>query len=416
MKLRQKPSGIWVVDFEEDGQRRRVSTGIKTVRMRNAPPDVRAKAKDVLLGLVPQTASVGKSRVRGGHVTMRDLFERALRTVWHPSQAKSQGTILSNVKILNTLIGDDPIQDMTYTRLEQLVETLKGRGYAPATIKRKLDMVSKALRMATKWTDAKGQPLLLAKPPMPTIRVANMKDRVISAVEETAIFQAIEKRRQDEPERQWFRFAALIAFLSDTAARLGEAIGSLGPDNVQVDGHPMDIKSQVYDGTERAYVTFARYRTKNDQPRTIPLTPRAWRALLSLLPHLGRGREDRWLFFPMTPGTAWYMFDQIRTDLTKVGLDLSDAVLHTFRHTALTRLAQGGMELMRLQKWAGHSDPKITAMRYTHLVPSDLDYGIDILSNNTNPPIQRPVATLPEIETFTDRGVNRAKPGTGAIH
>lgn len=38
MKLRQKPNGMWLVDFEdEDGNRRRVSTKIKTAPSRAAP-------------------------------------------------------------------------------------------------------------------------------------------------------------------------------------------------------------------------------------------------------------------------------------------------------------------------------------------------------------------------------------------
>ena len=37
MKLRQKPNGMWLVDFEdEDGNRRRVSTKIKTAPSRAA--------------------------------------------------------------------------------------------------------------------------------------------------------------------------------------------------------------------------------------------------------------------------------------------------------------------------------------------------------------------------------------------
>jgi hypothetical protein len=38
------------------------------------------------------------------------------------------------------------------------------------------------------------------------------------------------------------------------------------------------------------------------------------------------------------------------------------------------------MDLARLQQWLGHSDPKITAERYLHLIPSDLVAGLAILS------------------------------------
>lgn len=399
-KLKPKPNGIYYVEFHDETGRRRISTGTRDKAV------ARKKMRDIVLGVSPATSLMPKAPKGAGHVTMRDLFDRAMKTVWAPSEAKSQATIISTVNILDPYIGDVPIQDMTYTRLEELVDKLKAdKGYAPATIKRKLDMVSKALRMATKWTDDKGRPLLEAKPPMPTIRIANQKDRIVSRVEEVAIFNAIEARRQKEPGRQWFRMAALVRFLLDTGARLGEALG-LTTD---------DVEERINGVT---YVTFARYKTKNDKPRTIPLTPAAVAALDAMRPHLGKNKDGDWLFFPMKNGTAWYMFDQIRKDLKKEGFNLDDVVLHTFRHTALTRLAQGGMDLLRLQQWAGHSDPKITAERYTHLQPSDLDAGLDILgaSNPTPGVVQGSRDTRPDNVSFTTEGANRAKLGTVSIN
>lgn len=108
---------------------------------------------------------------------------------------------------------------------------------------------------------------------MLTIRVENLKDRVISRPEEAAILNAIEARRQKEPGRQWWRFAVLVRFLMDTGARLGEAVG------VRMGITPEDITTRtVYIEGEpvlRHYVTFGRYRTKCGKPRTIPLTDAA---------------------------------------------------------------------------------------------------------------------------------------------
>jgi integrase len=394
-QLKQKPSGIWFVEFEGDGgERRRVSTNTRDKQI------AREKMRDIVLGLdkpAPQSRS-GDSRL-----TMSDLFDRAQKTVWAPGEAKSQATIRSNIKILEPLIGSVAVADMNYTRLEDLALELKAKGYAPATIKRKMDMISKALRMATIWTDERGRPLLAAKPKMPTIRVSNLKDRVLERHEEVAVFNAIEQRRQDEPGRQWFRFASLIRFLLDTGARLGEALNT-GPEALSTrQGH--------------RFVTFARYRTKNDKPRTVPLTPAAAEALDALMPHLGRLDDGSLGFFPMSNGTAWYMWDNIREDLKKAGLNIDDVTLHTLRHTALTRLAQGGMGLLQLQKWAGHSDPKITADRYTHLQPGDLLGGLDILSSNPSlVPSQRADPFVPAKGTVTLAGANRAEAATPLLN
>lgn len=326
---------------------------------------------------------------------MRELLEKAEDTVWKTS--KSQGTVRSNVKILSGIIGDEPVGAMTYTRLEKLVEELRALGYAPGTIKRKMDAVSKVLRMATRWEGPDGKPLLASKPTMPRIKVNNLKDRVLSLEEEAAVFLAIEKRRQSEPQRQWRRFGALIRFLLETAARLSEALNT-GPDDLSTVPTP--------DG-EATLVTFPRYRTKNDKPRSVPLTEAASAALTRLKEDLGL-QKGKWVYFPMNAGTAWYMWSNIRDDLSKIGMDISDVTLHTLRHTCLTRLAQGGMELLRLQKWAGHSDPKITAERYVHLRVDDLMSGLDILqSSNRGNPV---------IVPFTIPPAKRAEDGAAKLH
>ena len=98
------------------------------------------------------------------------------------------------------------------------------------------------------------------------------------------------------------------------------------------------------------------------------------------------------------------MLKNIREDLGKVGIDISDVTLHTLRHTALTRLARGGMDLRRLQLWAGHSDPKITAERYVHTRADDLVGGLDIL-NGSGP-------GSPTNRTVTKGTAKRANRGT----
>lgn len=396
-QLKTKPSGIHYWEFlDETGARRRVSTNTRDLAK------ARAMGKDIVLGIAPQT-STQRSRSGDGQVTMQDLFDRAEKTVWAPGEAKSQGTIRSNLKILGAMIGHEPVTAMNYTRLERLVDELKAKGYAPGTVKRKMDMVSKALRMATIWTDDRGRPLLASKPTMPSIRVANLKDRILERHEELAVFNAIEKRRTEEPGRQWWRFEKLIRFLLDTGARLGEALG-VGPDSIT-------------NHSGRQYVTFARYRTKNDKPRTLPLTA----AVTSALEELGRQiaqRKGEWRYFPLSEGTAWYMWENIRQDVKEAGLNIDDVTLHTLRHTCLTRLAQGGMGLLQLQQWAGHSDPKITADRYVHLRPNDLVGGLDILesSNGGTAPIQAFDPNSPVSGSFTDTGANRANPGASYLN
>jgi site-specific recombinase XerD len=133
------------------------------------------------------------------------------------------------------LIGAEAVEDMTFTRLERLVQDMKAKGYQPATVKRKLAMLARALKMATMWTDEKGQPLLRYKPPLPFIKVENLKERIITPTEESTLFAALEKRRQLEPGRQWFAFRVFLTVVWDTGGRLSEVLG-LGPKHITA--HP----------------------------------------------------------------------------------------------------------------------------------------------------------------------------------
>jgi integrase len=244
-----------------------------------------------------------------------------------------------------------------------------------------MDAVSKVLHMATKWTGKDGKALLAAKPPMPTVTVKNMKDRVLSPAEEQQVFASIDLRRQNDPGRPWRRFALLVRFLLDPGGRLGEALMT-GPE---------DITTVPIAGGKVAHlVTFARYRTKSDKPRSIPLTDAVVGGLLSFTSDLGRkvlrtedGRPyDKAVYFPFKEATAWYMWSNIRDDLKKVGFNVDDVTLHTLRHTCRTRLAPGGHGALRLQKWAGHGDPKITAERYVPLRTDGLLGGLGILQGS----------------------------------
>jgi integrase len=46
--------------------------------------------------------------------------------------------------------------------------------------------------------------------------------------------------------------------------------------------------------------------------------------------------------------------------------------LHTFRHTAATRLFRGGWNAVQVQRFLGHTDPGFTLRTYVHLLAEDL--------------------------------------------
>lgn len=375
MNLYQKPSGIWAVDYFEDGKRRRVSLGTRD------KPEARRRAIAAVNGErfdteVP-TGRPTKTATEVG-TTVRQLFRRCMndKNVW--MLKKSQATLRSNDGILcraefevegrRITFGDLDITEADDTVMAGLVSWLEGQGYAQASIKRKMDMVSRAFKQAVTWK------LIPAKPELPSITVPdNSRKRVLSAREEVAVFKAIDRRALEQPAADWPRIGRMVRFLLDTGCRKAEAENLRAEWVTEIDlgdrtVHRMTIPSWV---------------TKNGKARTIPLTP----AVVSSLPDLIRAGQEApdsappgRLLFPYSGSFLWYRWKIIVADLKKSGYDLSDVVLHTFRHTCLTRLSERGLPIEKVADWAGHSDISITMKHYRHVEASGLDIGASLLA------------------------------------
>jgi integrase len=345
MNLRRKESGIWVLDYDQDGKRARLSTGTRDYN------EAKRIAKEIVMG-VRSPADRPTAAKETKAITMEDLFRHMMLTHWRDK--KSQATIRSNVGILETMIGDVEVSRMNTVTLQKVVDHMLKDQYAPGTIKRKMDAIMVSLKVATRWDGGTGtgRPLLTTLPDRPPLEVRNLRDRILLPKEEEAVFAAIAARTLKEPTRDWVRFGVLIRFLLDTGCRLGEALAL--------------VEDRIVVRNDRTWVTFPIYTTKNDKARTLPLT----RELEAELPKaLARRIDER--VFPIRPATCWWMWDNIRGDVEKAGLNIEDVNLHTLRHTCITRLASQ-VPIQKVALWAGHSDISVTMKRYGHLQTHDL--------------------------------------------
>ena len=49
-RFAQKPSGIWMIDFDDRaGNRHRISTGVKTERTKRPPPELKVRWREYVL-------------------------------------------------------------------------------------------------------------------------------------------------------------------------------------------------------------------------------------------------------------------------------------------------------------------------------------------------------------------------------
>lgn len=150
-----------------------------------------------------------------------------------------------------------------------------------------------------------------------------------------------------------------VMILATTALRISEVAGLVVGD-VDLERGLLHVSRQTYPG-RGGLVT---KQTKGRRRRTVPIIDSLTPTLLRLTK--GRAADERLLSGPkggvittatLRDATNW---DKVVKDLGQEGL-----VRHGLRHTALTWMADAGIELHILQRVAGHQDPAVTS-RYLH--------------------------------------------------
>ena len=386
-KIGQKPNGIFYLDVMVPGdggtmKRQRVSCD---TRDRKA---AEAQRRDWLTGLHPKHPSQGGVVAAKGRVSSSNGSVSTKETETGPSVAywltkclsdvkvwgacKATATHQSNVRILSGLLDGKQLSQLTSKDVLDLETRMRDElGYAEGSIRKLLGSLSAACRRAEDLG------IILNRPKFPSITVKNIKDRVVTLDEEAVMFECIEKRRNEEPLRPWWQFEKLCVLLLDTAFRLGEGLGC-GPSSVKRKRW-FDHRGKLHEGT---WLGLQRGTTKNDKPRDVPCTSR----VLALIPELNeRAAGGKWFPWPHGSSGPLYLLQNIRADMKERGYDFDDVTLHTFRHTCATRLAEGGMDLVSLRDWLGHSDIKVTASRYIHLMNGHIHRGASILDAYSQP-------------------------------
>jgi integrase len=133
--------------------------------------------------------------------------------------------------------------------------------------------------------------------------------------------------------------------------------------------------------------------TKTKRARSIPLVDDVVAALRELQVRtraaLGRELEPADFVFLTPMGEPWAgvhnnaqrAFHEVlrRAGIVKRDVHGRSATIHGLRHTFVTMLARARVPLIEAQHLAGHSDPRLTAARYTHLHAEDLRSAVDKL-------------------------------------
>jgi integrase len=204
-----------------------------------------------------------------------------------------------------------------------------------ATVNRDLATLRRVLRMACEWR------VIARVPKVQLLSGEPTRDYVLARDQEGAYLDACPQPLKD---------AALL--ILEAGLRVGEALALSWADVEMVPGS----------GKKFGYVQIRKGKTKNAR-RAVSLTPRA---VAVLAQRKADAVND--LVFPgeslESPFLATSLAHQHRNVRDKLKLS-AEFVLHSLRHTALTRLGEAGADAFTIMRIAGHSSITVS-QRYVH--------------------------------------------------
>jgi integrase len=234
----------------------------------------------------------------------------------------------------------------------------QGNGLQISTVNSTLRVLRRVLGLAVEWGELAGVPKIKL------LRGERHRDRVVSP-EEEARYLAV----APEP------LASIASVLFDTGLRPDEC-ASLRWEYIAFATGSEGLL-QVASGKTAA----AR--------RVLPMTPRVRSVLWNLW--LAAGRPESGFVWPGETHTGYVHAEKIRRMHVKVVEEskVRPFVLHSLRHTFLTRLGTSGVDVWTLARIAGHSSIKVSA-RYVHPSEDNISDAISRLgghkSGHSEPP------------------------------
>jgi integrase len=231
--------------------------------------------------------------------------------------------------------------------IERFVQS-RGEKISRSTVNGDLATLRRALRLAQEWRVIDRVPRVRLLPG------EHVRDFVLSRELEKTYLDAAPDPLQD---------VALL--ILDTGVRLGEALNL----------NWADIDLQPGRGKKFGFLQIKRGKTKNAH-RAVSLTARVSAMLKSRL----EASLCEWVFpgksleKPMAPSSVAHQHTRVR-DKLKLS---EEFVIHSLRHTMLTRLGEAGVDAFTIMRIAGHSTITVS-QRYVHPTPEAMESAFEKL-------------------------------------
>jgi len=245
---------------------------------------------------------------------------------------------------LQRLLGFSFLAEARLDRIDEaLIERFvseRRRLVEPGTVNRELATLRRMLRLAQEWK-------LIDR--VPRIRLLDGERTRDFVLDQRAEQQYLEKAPQPLKD--------IAVLILETGLRIGEAL-TLQWESVRLEALP---------GARFGYLKVIAGKSKNAR-RNIPLTDR-----VSLMLRRRMGGATTWVFAnregkPYLVTSVNHLHQKARASM---GLP-SDFVIHSLRHTMLTRLGESGVDAFTIMRVAGHSSITVS-QRYVHPSPEAVE-------------------------------------------
>ena len=292
--------------------------------------------------------AVEEQALGGNHITLKAALLQYQKTKRdNIAHNKSIGRIIQFIEEKMDI--NTPLHKVDNRFLQQFVDLRFDLDLKPGTVRSNLLVLSGCINLMDKLGYD-----ICPKLQYPTVTVKPTKLRVLTLDEEQKLLNELLPRTSGRgngihKQEKQMRLYILVVMLLDLGCRHNEVI--------KLKWEQCDFKNKV----------IHLYRSKTSSSSILPMSDRVY----DLLVNVKRANKVNEYLFPSEDGTTHMVYNRgpFSKACQRAGLD--DVVIHTLRHTALSRLAMAGLQTHKLMLISGHSDQK-SLSRYIHLTSGDV--------------------------------------------
>lgn len=332
-------TGYVYFDQEKKSWVARITYRDESGKVRNVKRHVenRTEGKQLLFKLIQRLETHGEKIIDGDNMNFKKLAEiyeeRKLGPPVYKGEMRVSGLrsyqgLKILLRTLATHFGNKRIKSITHSDLEKFklerlkTTTVRGNERSFTSVNRELQLMRAVLNFAKRNGWIIQNPFELGES-LISQALENRRDRVLSKEEEARLLAACEGRR--------LHLRPIVICALDTGMRRGEIF--------QLRWKDVNL--------EEGIITIRATTTKTMRPRSVPMSARL--------------REELQRLKDMAPDGPDFSVFGIEADI-KHGFTsackeagIEDFRFHDCRHTATTRLAQGGLSPLELMRITGHS-------------------------------------------------------------